>query len=211
MRKELKYYMNEHKAFLLYKMLSCFCKPDPNHGGNYNVKSLYFDRIDNNALHEKLMGVDRKGKVRIRTYNDSVCEYKLELKLKKGDYVKKQSIMITPKVLDEVLDDSTVINRYFKGVSAKVLKPKVIVSYDRKVLLYPFSDIRFTFDYDVRSSVSNRPDLRQNQLYAAIFSEPTIIFEVKYSHEIPEHLKRILMEFGVQSSISKYTVSRTQI
>lgn len=72
-RHELKYTMNMHQYFIVKQRLKHLLKQDEHAGptGEYHIRSLYFDDIDNTALHEKLGGVRDREKYRIRIYNCS--------------------------------------------------------------------------------------------------------------------------------------------
>lgn len=210
MRKELKYFIDVHKAFLLYKLLSVFCVRDSNSNGSYNVKSLYFDTYDNYFLHEKIDGVKNQAKVRIRIYNNDFSTIKLEHKKKKGDNVVKYSKLITEMEYDDICSTPKKISTYFPDIESNALRAKTIVSYDRKALVYPMTDIRFTFDSNLRVSTSVKPDLKANLLYASVNDNKTVIFEIKYSDKLPVHIEKLIEGYSMKSSISKYAISRTE-
>lgn len=205
MRKELKYQISEEKALLLYKMLRCFCQPDE-FGTQYEVKSLYYDTYDNKHLLEKLSGVERLGKARIRIYNNDLSLIKLEHKQKKGQYVLKDVKHISKEIYLELLSQKSRINEFFPILER--IEPKCVIRYSRKALTYHHQDIRFTFDEQVSISVS-KPTLHEDTLFARAFEG--VIFEIKYKYELPIHLKKILIDFGIEESISKYALSRTNL
>lgn len=200
MRKELKFHISPHQAFLLEKILSPFCDKDV-HGYPYKVTSVYFDTIDNKLLYEKTDGVSRLGKVRLRYYNDNMASIKLEYKEKKGDWVEK-----TVKVLDEegyrsLLADPNGIQGYFPRAD-RHLKPKIRMTYERYALQYRGMDVRFTIDRQMKVQVGHG--------YARV-SEVYDIFEIKYTDGLPVHLSHLLSDLGIRESISKYAVGRHEI
>ena len=71
-RHELKYYITEGDHALLSRKLSLTMEQDAfakKSGGEYFIRSLYFDDRDDSAFREKLDGTDERDKFRIRIYN----------------------------------------------------------------------------------------------------------------------------------------------
>ena len=93
-RHELKYYITEGDYALLKRKLSLTMEQDAfakKNGGEYFIRSLYFDDRDDSAFREKLDGTDERDKFRIRIYNMRDDVIKLECKHKSNGYIKKQS------------------------------------------------------------------------------------------------------------------------
>ena len=73
-RHELKYYINRGDYEILSRRLRSCIQQDENaqrNGGEYFIRSLYFDSPFDDALWEKLAGVNDRDKFRIRAYNGS--------------------------------------------------------------------------------------------------------------------------------------------
>lgn len=70
-RHELKFIINQHQYFIIRQRLKNMMQQDANVGdtGEYHIRSLYFDDVNNKALHEKLGGIRDRSKYRIRIYN----------------------------------------------------------------------------------------------------------------------------------------------
>ena len=58
--------------------------------GDYVVSNIYFDDIYNSAYNEKLDGVKKRDKYRIRSYNGDDSYIVLECKAKQGDRIYKR-------------------------------------------------------------------------------------------------------------------------
>ena len=71
LRHELKFFINEMQYHLLSNALDHVLHRDPNGDENneYHIRSLYFDTVYDNALYDKLDGVQNRDKYRIRIYN----------------------------------------------------------------------------------------------------------------------------------------------
>ena len=91
-RHELKYYINRGDYEILSRRLRSCIQQDENaqkNGGEYFIRSLYFDSPFDDALWEKLSGVDERDKFRIRAYNGCDDVIKLECKHKEGSFIAK--------------------------------------------------------------------------------------------------------------------------
>ena len=84
-RHELKYVITEAEHAVLASRLRAALRPDENaqgSGGEYFIRSLYFDDPWDTAVSEKGDGVGSRDKFRIRIYNMSDRTIKLERKHK---------------------------------------------------------------------------------------------------------------------------------
>lgn len=79
-RNELKFYISYPEYLTMRTRLLPFMLKDPfgNRNNLYLVRSLYFDDINNSAYYEKLNGVEKREKYRIRIYNFKKDIIKLE-------------------------------------------------------------------------------------------------------------------------------------
>ena len=70
-RHEVKHEITGHDMLILRQRLRAVMKPDAHAvNGQYEIRSLYFDNLDDKALREKLDGVNIREKYRIRLYNN---------------------------------------------------------------------------------------------------------------------------------------------
>ena len=79
---------------------------DPNaakNGGEYSIRSLYFDTAQDDALNEKMAGIYYRQKYRIRIYNYSDKAIFLECKSKYGDLISKRSLKIPRDLADQLI------------------------------------------------------------------------------------------------------------
>ena len=80
-RHEWKHAINGADLLVLRARLQAVMESDPHAiGGKYQIRSLYFDNLDDKALREKIDGVDRREKFRIRLYNGDAAVIRLEKK-----------------------------------------------------------------------------------------------------------------------------------
>ena len=96
-RHELKYQISAADEAAICQRLFPVMKPDPHTGpdGRYQIRSIYFDNADDKALLEKINGLQKREKFRIRYYNDDFSFITLEKKIKHNQLCLKVDARIT--------------------------------------------------------------------------------------------------------------------
>ena len=95
-RHEEKYRLSAPQAAELELMLSALLQKDRySANGAYFIRSLYFDTADDADYNDKLIGADRRQKLRLRLYHLDSPAVKLEIKNKTGSLSYKQSTTLT--------------------------------------------------------------------------------------------------------------------
>ena len=86
-RHEWKHEINYTDLLVLRQRLQAVMQPDPHAvGGSYFIRSLYFDNLADKALREKIDGVNRREKFRIRYYNRDTSLIHLEKRASGTDW-----------------------------------------------------------------------------------------------------------------------------
>lgn len=221
-RSEWKFYINKAEYYYLRDILKNIMTLDPNMGerGEYYIRSLYFDSADNIDYTTKVMGLERRKKIRLRIYGCDDRKVKLEVKNRYNSYMLKESLVITKEDAQEIIKGNfDVLMKYDKPVAMKVKNimetgyytPKVIVDYEREAFIYPEHNVRVTFDKNVRAITSD--ELFSDELGAVpLVREPVTILEVKYDQMLPEYIRDAISSAGLlKSSISKYCMAREML
>lgn len=217
-RHEHKLYINVFDYMQLSAHLKHIAQLDKNSLGNhgYKVRSLYFDNYSDKAVVDKLSGLSRREKFRIRLYNDDSSFIRLERKAKANRLCFKEKTAITKEQCESILGGRFNVlkegqNPLFLELYAKIcyqnLRPKTIVDYTREAYIYPAGNVRITFDKNVK--VSNNvqgffdPDL------VTIPAAKATILEIKYDGFLPEIIHQVI-QIGDrhEREFSKYLVSR---
>ena len=192
-RNEWKYYLSLWDCQPLKERFQTVMQRDPHAvDGLYSIRSLYFDDYWNSSYNDKMAGVNYRKKYRIRIYNCSDTSIRLERKLKLGNYIHKDSARLTRQEYEQIMN---------------LMRPKVIVDYEREPFVLPEGDVRVTFDSNVRACAPENdlfdPDIPS---YEMIPPGKTIM-EVKFTEFLPLVIKEVVppgeQEF---SAISKYTL-----
>ncbi len=221
-RHELKYYINQGQyevlSGLLRKILSKDEHTDEN--GEYFIRSLYFDTVFDDALMDKIAGVENRSKYRIRIYNCSDSLIRMECKSKYGNYTAKRSALISRDLCDQLVagdptglenTSSGLLREVFREMRLNLLHPVVIVDYVREAYLHPVEDIRITFDKQLRSGLFSRDLFNPNLPTVPPLTPDQIILEVKFNRMLPPYISNILSlaaGWSSRSAISKYVLCR---
>lgn len=219
-RHELKYPIDMETYLSLRQRLRTVMKTDSHAGadGRYIVHSIYFDNADDKALREKINGVARREKWRIRWYNDNLDHIMLEKKIRQDALCLKLSAPLTEGQCRALAAGKTgwmaehpsglVQELYCKGKSQQ-LRPRVLVSYLREPYIYGPGNVRVTFDSRIRTSLYHRDLLDGTAGIGAADAPGTYILEVKYDAFLPDIIRIFLRSGGIrQQAFSKYGVCR---
>lgn len=220
-RNELKHYINYYDYLIIKGKISKFLSLDKNvykNSSEYKIRSIYFDNFNDKVLKEKLLGLNKRDKFRIRLYNDDDTFIKLEKKSKINGLCKKISCDITKEEVLKIINNDIdfLINSnnklfqelYFK-MKTEFLKPKTIVDYDREAYIYNVGNVRLTFDKNLKTGIVSTNIFNINLETINPINKDYIIFEVKYDEFLPEVISNFI-QLGerTKTSISKYALCR---
>ncbi|MCM1105078.1 MAG: polyphosphate polymerase domain-containing protein [Clostridium sp.] len=217
-RHEWKHEINQADLLVLRQRLRAVMKPDPHAAdGKYKIRSLYFDNAADKALREKIDGVSRREKFRIRYYNEDTSVIHLEKKSKVSGLGKKQSTALTAAQAQAVAEgrldwmpdskDELICELYAK-MRMQGLKPKVIVDYIREPFVYAPGNVRVTLDYDIRAGYCCKDFLNPSCLTVPAGDAPMIL-EVKWDDFLPDLIRDVVRIPGRRvTAFSKYAQCR---
>lgn len=184
--------------------------------GAYRVRSLYFDTPSDKALREKLSGISRREKFRIRYYNGDTSVIHLEKKSKLGGLGSKQSEILSAAEaasllrgeLDWMRDSGRpLVQELYSRMRTELLRPKVIVDYTREPYVCPAGNVRVTLDYDIRTGLRCTSFL--NPCVTIPAGDAPILLEVKWDAFLPGIIRDAVQLEGCRTSaFSKYTQCR---
>ncbi len=218
-RVEDKYGCCNAELWNLQKRVAYVMESDSNEssGEGYKVSSLYFDDLWDSCLRDTVEGYRSRRKYRIRIYNDSLQAIKLEVKEKQNNRIYKLSKSITKEEMRQLIvgepincsnnynDPATLFNL---AIQTTGLKPKVIVTYERKAFVYEEGNVRITLDRNIRGSNDVLRFGEKEIVYDPV-KENDSVLEVKYDEFMPRFILQLL-ELGnmKQTAYSKYQLCR---
>lgn len=233
-RHEFKYLISYNQLVVLQNRICSLLSKDKNVGENgvYNIRSLYFDDINNKCFYENENGVDPREKWRIRIYNCSDMSIKLECKRKENGKTFKRSCRIDRFIVDEIINNYTTVYQcdtppphshrlmrysqktqlYNKFLLEKEIfgyMPSVIVDYQRIPYIYELGNVRVTFDTNISSSSDVCHFFNQNIELRPVLPVGYHLMEVKYDDFLPDFIHQALeLENLSQTTFSKYYICR---
>lgn len=187
--------------------------------GQYVVRSIYFDNADDKALREKIDGVQKREKFRIRYYNDDFSFIVLEKKMKWNSLCMKIDAPLEENECRSILSGDAewmlwhpagLVRELYCKRKSQQLKARVLVSYVREAYVYAAGNVRVTFDSHIRSTLFHQDFLEKTVSDIDVSDNPgDVILEVKYDAFLPEIIWSLLQTDGIrQQAYSKYGACR---
>lgn len=217
-RHEYKHQINLADILVLKARLSAVAAHDSNAGddGTYYIKSLYFDNYMDKALREKIDGVNKREKFRIRYYGTDTSFIRLEKKSKICGLCNKVSARITAEECQKIINgdidfliksEKELFRELYAKMKYQLLRPRCIVAYRRECFVYPPGNVRVTLDTDICGSNNVNeflnPDLKFLQTYH------NSVLEVKWDEYLPQIIRDCVQVRSRKSAaFSKYAAVR---
>lgn len=221
-RNEIKYLCNDMQLARIEAGIKHICRPDVHtgSGGMYRVRSVYFDDADDSCYHDNVHGVNVREKMRIRIYDGNTDYITLECKNKLNGKNHKDSARLTREQCDALLkgtyackeEDAPVIRKLVLQQKTKLMRPKVIVEYQRKPYVYKAGNVRITFDRNI-SACGRIEEFPHKEIHLQPVMTPGYhILEVKYDEFLPEFIRSQMELQNLQhTAFSKYAICRRTI
>lgn len=217
-RHEFKHEINLSDMIAIRQRLKAVTKIDEYAvNGKYEVRSLYFDNLKDKALLEKINGVNRREKFRLRYYNKDTSLIHLEKKCKYNGLCIKEKVALSKEQVQAIIDgkydwmiDSgqQLIEELHCKINSQGLRPKTIVDYTREPFVYKFGNVRLTIDYNIRTGLRNTDFLNPDCIMIPAGQLPAIL-EVKWDSFLPNIIRDVIQLDGRRSSaFSKYAACR---
>ena len=217
-RHEMKHIITPADRLILRQRLNAVATPDPHaKDGVYEIRSLYFDNINDKALTEKVNGINRREKFRIRYYNGDTGFIHLEKKSKIVNLCNKQSALITAEETQRIVDndlgwmmesDRPLVRELYTKMRGQGLKPKTIVDYTRDPYIFGPGNVRVTLDYNIRTGMGCT-DFLNPKCVTVPAGDPVVILEVKWDEYLPDIIRDIIqLKNRRTGGFSKYAACR---
>lgn len=223
MRHEKKYFINTGTYHLIRARLKVALNLDKFGQGLYNeyvVSSVYFDDIFDSIYRDKESGILNRAKYRIRAYNYKHDNIRLEKKIKSDEYVGKIAVKLDYELYSSIIKGNThavlqhnspLLNELYTKSRVILLRPKIIIEYDREAYTLPYENIRITFDKNLRAGFRDYDIFDETLVKSYILPDDIMILEVKFDSFLPTHIRKLLKYTQKDiSSISKYVLCRNK-
>lgn len=216
-RHEIKHEISFSDMLIIRHRLNAVAYPDPHTvNGKYHIRSLYFDTLGDKALMEKINGMSRREKFRIRYYNGDTTVIHLEKKNKIDNLGNKQNDPLTAEQAQNIVDGDNkwmidsefpLIRELYSKMQTQGIDPKTIVDYTREPFIYPAGNVRVTLDYHIRSGLRCTDFLNPDCVTVPI--SDSIILEVKWDEFLPDIIRdAVSLADRREGAFSKYATCR---
>ena len=217
-RHEYKHQVNLADIYGLKTRLSAVAGHDSNcdADGTYFVKSLYFDNYMDKALREKIDGVNKREKFRIRYYGTDTSFIRLEKKSKINGLCNKVTCRITAEECKKIIDgdidfmkdsEHELMRELYSKMKYQLLRPKCIVAYTRECFVYRCGNVRVTLDMNICGSNNVKEFLNPDLPFLQTYHEA--ILEVKWDEYLPQIIRDCVQVKSRRSAaFSKYAAIR---
>jgi SPX domain protein involved in polyphosphate accumulation len=220
-RIEYKYLIPDNKVELFRQHIKPYVrldkysaqKPDQ----HYTVRSIYYDTARLKFYHEKISGIKKRQKIRIRGY-DSLADNSiafLEVKQKNGPAIKKYRAPLLYKNLDNIISSGDIekyifpnngaqdayqnARNFFYYIHRLNLRPNIKIIYEREAYYFKFHrGLRVTIDKNLRSSLSVSFDTFFEEQNLVFSLAKQSIIEVKVFGGLHVWLRDILAQLGLR-------------
>lgn len=219
-RQEIKQAISYPDYALLKAKLQYIMQLDKHAGadGKYVIRSTYFDNFATKVLNEKKEGYINRDKYRVRIYGQSSAIINLERKSKRNNLTFKTKCAISQAEYEKMRlgdiswmeeDERGLLRDLYQEMSYRQLRPTTVVDYVREAYIYPFGNVRVTFDSKVQSSLRNTDMFNPNLPMVDVLEQNLVILEVKYDDYLPDIIKYLLQSVDTRAeAYSKYQLSR---
>ena len=217
-RHEWKHVISYADMLEIRMRMMAVARPDPHaHDGRYQIRSLYFDDLSDKALREKIDGVNRREKFRIRYYDLNSDVIHLEKKSRLNGLGTKYSAPLSADECTRIINgdidwmrDSShdLIQELYLKMNYQGLRPKTIVDYTREPFIYDPGNVRVTLDYDIRTGMRSTDFLNPDCITVPA-PDSGIILEVKWDDFLPDIIRDAVQLNDTRvTAFSKYAQCR---
>lgn len=219
-RYERKYYFPHSRIEFLIPEILRYMKYDPySNGKYYNLYSVYYDTEDWQAYYEKMDGIERRKKFRVRSYYQNPGpedEVMIEIKEKNKDIILKRRTAIKYKYVENLslgksyIKQDDVYDEWRYSVIRNSIKPRIQIAYQRMAFVpKEHGDLRITLDRHVKYTMThNKQQLFEGALRKTQFSYTDSVLEIKYKDHPPKFVNDLVHKYNLSNeAISKFCES----
>ena len=218
-RFEVKYLVPLSVKVAVMHDVAAMTRVDPHAaGGSYLVRSLYLDSLFNASYHEKMAGILRRSKFRIRTYGRTSSVRFLEIKERLSNRILKRKDRIDQQQYEDILnrrvariDGSAVMREFWRRLATTQVAPLLTIEYRRQ----PFvgiadESLRVTFDTDV--CVRRARSLEQGNMRYTVLPNRLTVLEIKFDRYMPHWIQTIVRKFSLRdTAYSKFCLGLDEL
>lgn len=224
-RFECKYLIHDELAERVRHWIQPYVQPDPHAAASedhsYRISSLYLDTQDLRLYHETVDGIEKRNKLRIRSYSrDPRSPIFLEIKRRHDRVVEKVRAKVGLDTVTKVLagkapraeelgfegEARDSYEEFVRLYSELAAVPVLHVGYRRQAYVGIFqTDVRVTFDREIIAVPAGCRDALEFDTDAESVEPVKVVLELKFNDRFPSWMQDAIRHFGLdRTSYSKY-------
>ena len=132
--------------------------------------------------------------------------------------MQKSSLRVTRRLAEQLISgdprglyraEAPLLRDLYAAMRTGVMRPAVLVEYDRLAFTHPAETTRITFDMRLRSGLSGHDLFSPDAPMVAVHDREVEILEVKFDSYFPSHIRALLSGIASERcAISKYVMCR---
>ena len=112
--------------------------------------------------------------------------------------------------IGQIEETNDLLGEFIKDYKNRALMPSIIVKYNRVTFVYPVSDVRITFDSNIKSGMYNYDLFDKDVTLYDVNEKGKQVLEVKFNEVLPLHISNILSDIPVcREAVSKFAICRS--
>ena len=135
-----------------------------------------------------------------------------------GQFINKESAILSRQDYEKIVakdfdflrkSHNRLLNEFYFHIKSKRLQPDVIVDYVREAYTSKVSNIRITFDKNLRTGLYSTDLFNKHIPTVDVIEKPSHVLEVKYDRFLPDHIRNILqLSSNQRYAISKFVICK---
>jgi len=192
--------------------------------GSYHVTSLYFDSFNKNDFQEKSGGELVRKKIRLRIYEPYLKNSEfgiLEIKHKYDMTNRKTKINLNRDEVEGFIKYGKIVilkkknckpemrENMLRYLNNHLVKPAIMVTYQRRAYMSNNKDLRVTFDYNLKTA--SQGNLDKNNFLREV-NKGMLTMELKYNYNLPFFMRDLIKKYKLKrDTFSKYEKSLEEL
>jgi hypothetical protein len=134
--------------------------------------------------------------------------------------MRKETVKITREEADRMINkdfdflaktENQLLKDFYLETRCNLMRPVVIVEYEREAYIQPIGAVRVTFDTQLRTSLGYSKFFEENYYCMSTLEQKGIILEVKYNEVLPHYISGFFPStISPQQAKGKFVICRNQ-
>ena len=151
-------------------------------------------------------------------YNHCDNLIKFERKEKINNFTRKEAVKITRSEAEKIISGNIgfltysryrLLREFYVEARCKLMRPVVLVEYERVAFIHSVGHVRVTFDTNLRTNLGQVSFFDENISTMSVPEVPGEILEIKYNEVLPKYIRGVFTDtIPLQLATSKFELCR---